>query len=58
MKTIKIGSIVEITEMPADSFYRKVKGIVTEIRNGFVRLEADEVMSKWDHKYKKHPSTC
>lgn len=58
MKAIRIGDRVEITEMPAGSFYKKVKGFVTEIRNGFVCLEADEVMSKWDKKYKKHPCKC
>ena len=44
--------------METTSFYQKVKGTVTNIENGFVYLEADEVMSKWDDKYKKHPSIC
>jgi len=58
MKAITVGSRVEIVEMANSSFYKRVKGIVTEIRNGYVYVEADEVMSKWDNKYKKHPGTC
>ncbi|GAB6121018.1 hypothetical protein [Dysgonomonas termitidis] len=58
MKAIQIGERVEIVAMPEGSFYKKVKGIVTEIKNGFVTVQADEVMSKWGNEYKKHPSTC
>lgn len=55
---IKIGQRVEITEMPNGSFYKKVKGVVTSVKNGFVNVEADEVISKWGNEYKMHPSRC
>lgn len=39
----KIGTQVEATR-PADSFYKRVRGIVTGYRNGFILIEATEVI--------------
>lgn len=53
----EIGTQVEATR-PADSFYKKVRGVVTGYRNGFILIEAREVISKWDSEWSEHPSSC
>jgi hypothetical protein len=52
-----IGTRIEATR-PADSFYSRVRGVVTGYRNGLVKINADEVISKWSKTWEKHPSTC
>lgn len=55
---LKIGQRVEITKMAKDSFYVRVRGEVTEVRNGFISVVADEVMDRWSRTWEKHPSSC
>lgn len=55
--TIKIGDKVEAT-MSSDSFYKKARGVVTEIKNGFVSFEATQVISKWSKTWENHPTSC
>ena len=55
--TPAIGTRIEATR-PADSFYKRVRGVVTGYRNGFVQISADEVISKWGKTWEKHPSSC
>lgn len=52
-----IGTRIEATCAP-DSFYKKVRGIVTGHRNGRVQMKADEVISKWGKTWEKHPTSC
>lgn len=55
MSSLAIGNRIEATR-PSDSFYSRVRGvIVEEIKNGFVKINADEVVSKWNTKWEKHP---
>lgn len=53
-----IGKRVQCYEMPLDSFFSAVDGIVTEMRNGWATVRTDRVMSKWDVTWQDHPSTC
>lgn len=53
----EIGTMIEATR-PADSFYKRVRGIVTGHRNGRIQIEATEVISKWDTDWTKHPTSC
>ncbi len=53
-----VGQRVLAKKMAHDSFYKQVEGIVTEIKNGFVHIKADTVMSKWDNAFEKHPTFC
>ena len=55
--TPAIGTRIEATR-PADSFYSRVRGVVTGYKNGFVNISADEVVSKWSDKWEKHPTSC
>jgi len=55
---MQVGQRVEAVKMASDSFYKKVIGTVTKIENGFVSIDADIVMSKWDDEYQKHPTFC
>lgn len=55
--TIAIGSRIEATR-PADSFYKRVRGVVVKITDGWVKIDADEVVSKWGNTWEKHPSSC
>ena len=55
---IQIGSRVKAVKMAEDSFYRQVIGTVTGIRNGFVQIDATEVMTKWDRHFEQHPTSC
>jgi len=52
-----IGTRIEATR-PADSFYKRVRGVVTGHRNGFIQISADEVIIKWGKTWEKHPSSC
>jgi hypothetical protein len=51
-----IGTTIEATR-PADSFYKRVRGVVTAHRNGRVQIKATEVISKWDTEWSKHPTS-
>lgn len=53
----QIGTKIEATR-PADSFYKKVRGTVTGYRNGFIMIQASEVISKWESKWSEHPTSC
>ncbi len=55
--TPAIGTRIEATR-PADSFYSRVRGVVTGYKNGFVKISADEVISKWGNSWEKHPTSC
>jgi hypothetical protein len=55
---IRLGSRVKAVRMAPDSFYRQVIGTVTDIRNGYVEIDATEVMSKWDRSFERHPTSC
>ena len=52
-----IGATIEATRS-ADSFYKRVRGIVTAHRNGRVQIEITEAISKWDTEWSKHPTSC
>lgn len=52
-----IGTTIEATR-PADSFYKRVRGIVTAHCNGRIQIQATEVISKWDTEWSKHPNSC
>lgn len=54
----KIGQNIIANKMASDSFYKKVIGTVTSVRNGFVQIDATIVMSKWENEFKKHPTSC
>jgi hypothetical protein len=57
---ITIGTYVHASQMAVDSFFLEVKGFVREIlKNGWVRIEADQVRPKFNGQtWRKHPSTC
>jgi len=52
----KKGDTVLIKDMANTSFYSQVKGFVTDVRNGFVYIDAVSVMPKWSDKFFQHPS--
>lgn len=56
--TFQVGQEVIATRMAPDSFYRQVRGTVTAIRNGFVCINATQVISKWGKTWEKHPTSC
>jgi hypothetical protein len=56
--TITIGQTIHATKMAADSFYLEAKGIVTEIKNGFVCFTATEVKDRWSKEWSQHPGSC
>jgi hypothetical protein len=53
-----IGTTIEAQIDRADSFYKRVRGVVTAHRNGRVQIKATEVISKWDTEWSKHPTSC
>ncbi len=44
---IKVGDKVKAVRLPSDSCYHQVVGEVEYIRNGYVGIKANSVMSKW-----------
>jgi hypothetical protein len=54
----KVGQPVQANQMARDSFYKKVRGTVTSIRNGYVQISATEVIDKWSKAWEKHPTSC
>lgn len=58
IKMIKTGDRILAKKMADDSFYLQAEGIVTEIRNGFVKFQADYVKDRYSKEWKKHPSSC
>lgn len=56
--TFTIGQRVQAVKMSPDSHYLQVIGSVTGIRNGFVQIEATEVLSRFTNKWQEHPTTC
>tara|TARA_R110000822_G_scaffold149775_2_gene288842 strand:+ start:422 stop:634 length:213 start_codon:yes stop_codon:yes gene_type:complete len=55
---MKIGDKVESIKMEQDSFYKAVKGTITDIRNGFAVIDATQVIDKWSKDWANHPSSC
>jgi hypothetical protein len=53
-----VNKRVRVNNMPSDSFYKKVEGVVQSVENGRVTIKATNVMSKWANEFKKHPSSC
>ena len=51
----QIGQKVESTRMGSSSFYKRVRGTVTDIRNGFVEIDATEVIDRWSKSWERHP---
>lgn len=54
---IEKGKRVRINKMASDSFYKKVEGIVTDIRHGFVHVLADRVIDRWSSDWEDHPGS-
>ena len=54
---MNIGDKVK-AKMNSGSFYKYVIGNITAIKNGYVDINATEVMSAWDDKFEKHPTSC
>jgi hypothetical protein len=54
---MNIGDKVK-AKLPDGSFYKAVVGTITAIKNGYVHIDATEVMSIWDDKLEKHPTSC
>lgn len=56
---IMLGKRVEANITVNDSFYKSVRGIVTRVQaNGWVNIQADEVIDKWSETWEMHPTTC
>jgi len=55
---IKIGDKVLASKMPQDSFYEQAIGTVTDIRNGFVSIDATMILAKNTTKFEEHPTKC
>ena len=53
-QTFTVGQKVSVAKMANDSFYQKVQGVVTYVRNGMVGIDTILVMSKWDKSFKTH----
>ena len=58
MSEIKVGDEVLVRKMPADSFYQKVIGTVTEVNGTRINVSATLVMSQWDDEFTEHPTSC
>lgn len=54
---MNIGDKVK-AKMPEGSFYKYIMGTITAIKNGYVHIDATEVMSIWSGKFEKHPTSC
>lgn len=52
------GDYIEAHVTAQTSFYRQVKGTVVELRNDYIYIIADIVMSKYGTQYKPHPTSC
>jgi len=54
------GRKVRALRMGCDSFYQQVIGQVTEVRNGFVRIDATLIIDRWSksNQFEPHPSSC
>lgn len=55
---MKIGDFVRTEKMASDSFYEKVQGVITDIRNGRAWIDATWVILKEEAEWRKHPGTC
>lgn len=59
MMQFSIGDSVEATVMSVDSFYKKIRGTITAMpRNGWVNINATQVIDKWSTDWAKHPTSC
>jgi hypothetical protein len=54
----QVGQMVVANKMPVDSFYKKVAGKIFVIKNGWIGIEATDVMDKWSSVFVKHPTSC
>lgn len=55
---MKIGDMARAEVMAADSFYKKVEGVISNIKNGWVHIQATRVISKWSKEWEDHPTSC
>ena len=54
MKRFKTNQQVIATITAKDSTMQKVIGTVDTVKNGFVSITTEKVMSKWSNKFKNH----
>lgn len=53
-QNIEIGTRVFVEKMPASSYYTKVLGEVTAIKNGFATIRTASVKNKFADEWKAH----
>ena len=58
MTQFTFNQMVQTSEMPSDSFYKKIRGFFIEEKDGWVKIEATHVIDKWSGQWENHPSSC
>ena len=57
-QNILTGTKIEAHNLSDSSFYKKVKATIVGFHNGYYKISAYEVISKWSDSWEKHPSSC
>jgi hypothetical protein len=55
---MQIGTQVKATIRSTDSFYKAVIGELVEVKNGWAKVRATQVMDKWSKSFEQHPTSC
>ncbi len=54
MEAIQVKQVVIVNQMPVDSHYLKVEGVVAGVKNGFIQIDTSRVMDRWSKLWSNH----